>query len=44
MLELSLPKNKEYGHLKTFDDDFYYLSQSKDIKYPVYDYIFCDEV
>lgn len=31
--------------MKTFDDDFYYLAQSKTpINYPHYDFVFCDEV
>jgi hypothetical protein len=34
-----------YGYMRTFSDDFYYLAQtSKTPCYPKYDYIFCDEV
>lgn len=39
------PDNKDFGYMKTFSDDFYYLAQTdKKVPYPVYDYIFCDEV
>ena len=39
------PADKNWGHMKTFSDDFYYLAQTtKRVPYPVYDYIFCDEV